>query len=225
MLKLKRIYFKITAAFFVLSFIIIIARYFDGNQVDLDLPNDSAIHENIKLDHSIVVVLPCSDVIHVATFIQGPKYTFELMVFLKSILANNRRHPLKLHIIVANSSTKSVVLEMLVSWQIAGLDFNFYEIHSFNNWELSNYTLSNSISDRWKMLIPTILNDVEKVIVADVNLQIVGDIAMIWNKLLEMQRMGTFIGMVGKSPSRINSQSATNKVQIHFQYQEHSELE
>ena len=140
------------------------------------------------------------DLIHVATFVQSRTNTFELMNFLKRILTN-RRNPLKFHIFVEESSTKSAVLEMISSWQVPEFDF-FYEIQVFSDLDkmVPNFD-SSTVTDRWKILIPAILSDIDNVIVADVNLQIIGDIADIWNKLSEMQRNESQLGLVEHAQS------------------------
>ena len=148
-----------------------------------------------------------SDVIHLATFVQHTENTFELMVFLKSIFVS-RQNSLHLHAVIGDAPTKAVVLEMLDSWQVEGLDYELYEIQDFSICE-SNLNPSDSMAS-WKLLIPTILKDVEKVIVADVNMQVVGDIANLWNTLLEMQRTGSQLGLVDNVQfSKTNAHSTT----------------
>ena len=149
-----------------------------------------------------------SDVIHLATFVQHTENTFELMVFLKSIFVS-RQNSLHLHAVIGDAPTKAVVLEMLDSWQVEGLDYELYEIQDFPNFE-SSFTYSGATKGRWKMDIPIVLKNVEKVIVADVNMQVVGDIANLWNTLLEMQRTGSQLGLVDNVQfSKTNAHSTT----------------
>ena len=136
------------------------------------------------------------DVIHVVTFIQSSKFNFNLMTFLKRILLS-RRNPLKLYIVVDDSSTKPLAFEMLDSWQVEGIEFVFYEIQTLPNLQLlASRFQSADFLDLWKILLPTLLLDVKEVIVSDLNMQIVGDIGVLWNKMLEMQQTGTHLGMV-----------------------------
>ena len=173
---------------------------------------------NLSMDVSAFTTLEGNvnqcDVIHVATFISSLTNTFELMNFLKSILTS-RRNPLKLHIIVEDSSIKLALLEMFNSWQVAEVGF-FYEIKTFSD-RVPSFASSN-MSERWKILIPAIFNDndVEKVIVANVNMQIIGDIAVVWNKLSEMQRIGSHFGLVEHFQSQTSVKNDISMVRFFF---------
>ena len=184
----------------IVSIFISTSKMFDQHPIVNVIDIDTASLENNFINVQTVTVdasknLDLCDVIHLATFVQCSNNTFELMLFLKSIFAS-RRHPLHLHIFVCDSLTKSVVMHMLDSWNVVGVDFSLYEIEDYISDSQSWMFKSFDPTAQWKMSIPIVLSHIEKVIVADVNLQIIGDIAIIWNKLSEMQTIGTRLGLV-----------------------------
>ena len=194
-------YFKFTmVALATLSICISTWKMFVEHPVVSETDIDTALLESNFINVQTVAVdatenLDLCDVIHVATFIQGSNNTFELMIFLKSILAN-RRNPLHLHLFVKDFLTKSVVINMLDSWNVVGVDFSLYEIENYISDRQSWMSKSFHSNDQWRMSIPIVLSHIEKVIVADVNMQIIGNVAILWNKLLEMQKIGTRLGLV-----------------------------
>ena len=132
------------------------------------------------------------ETIQVATVIGGLQYTFSLSVLLKSLLFH-RSKPLMLHLIVDNDS-KPVVAEMLDSWQIPALKYKFYAVEDYAN--LTSWIPNEHYSANFghiKLLIPTILKRLDKVIVLDNDLIFLDDIVLMWNFL---QNMETLFGMV-----------------------------
>ena len=130
--------------------------------------------------------------IHVASVIGGLQYTFSLLVLLKSLLFH-RSKPLMLHLIVDNDS-KPVVAEMLDSWQIPALKYQFYAVEDYAN--LTSWIPNVHYSANFghiKLLIPTILKQLDKVIVLDNDLLFLDDIVLMWDFL---QNMETLFGMV-----------------------------
>ena len=101
-----------------------------------------------------------------------------------------------LHLLV-DAASKPVVLELLDTWMVSGLDYQLYDIENFNH--LTSWVPTIHYSADYgllKLIIPIVLKTVKKVIVLDTDLQFMDDIAPMWDKLKEMQRSGTFFGMV-----------------------------
>ena len=135
------------------------------------------------------------ETIHLALVVAGYNASRDVVVVIKSILFH-RHSPIHFHFI-SDSKARSTLDLLLHTWSLPSVKYSFYqteEIKPYVSWIPNSHY--SGIFGLMKLLLPSVLLQIDKVIVLDTDITVVSNIHSLWVVFQQIIKGGKLIGLV-----------------------------